>query len=176
MEDANDGLVFNWNIWAPPKANYLIWRALIGKIASKKGLIHRGISLADSLCPRCGLYDEDPDHIFVKCLWAKCIGWNILAWVRLNFIASNNLNDLLQLINRSPGDKVWKRVVYTVAIAMVWRIWIARNEKVFEDVFIPISKTVEQIKEDVFLWLCNRSKLKPPVWEKWKVFDILDMM
>ncbi|KAJ0441866.1 hypothetical protein HanIR_Chr16g0802681 [Helianthus annuus] len=61
-------------------------------------------------------------------------------------------------------------------MAAVWRIWKARNEKVFEDNFIPILRTVEEIKEDLFLWICNRSNLKKPSWENRRFFDILDML
>ncbi|XP_021986240.1 uncharacterized protein LOC110882558 [Helianthus annuus] len=180
-EACSDGVIgspaFGWNNWAPLKANYLLWRAMIGKIASKLGLICRGIPLGDSLCPRCGLIDEDPDHIFVNCLWAQCIWCNILVWVRVGFPDGiNSLKDLIFYIKNRPGGAMWKRIGYTIAIATVWKIWNARNVKVFKDSFIPISKTVDQIKEDAFRWISNRSKLKPPLWENWKAFDILALL
>ncbi|KAJ0946971.1 putative RNA-directed DNA polymerase [Helianthus annuus] len=167
---------FEWNSWATPKANFLLWRATLGRIASKSGLVRRGISLADSLCPRCGLHEEDPNHIFVNCLWAVCVWWNVLAWLRIPFVFCHSLNDLVSRIKHSPGDKVWKKLVYTVAISTVWRLWSARNEKAFNDVFIPVSKTVELIKEEAYLWICNRSKLKSLTWEKWKSFDVVDLL
>ncbi|XP_021979351.1 uncharacterized protein LOC110875461 [Helianthus annuus] len=166
MAEDNGSLVFAWNNWAPPKVNYLLWRALLDKIASKVGLIQRGIPLTDSVCPRCGLYDEDPDHIFVNCLWAQCVWWSILAWLRINFISRNKLDEFILGINQNLGDKNWNRIVYTIVMATVWRFWSARNEKVFKGIFIPIIKTVEHIKEDAFLWISNRSKLKKPKWEK----------
>ncbi|KAJ0623010.1 putative reverse transcriptase zinc-binding domain-containing protein [Helianthus annuus] len=168
---------FRWNSWATPKANVLLWRAINGKIASKVGLIHKGVHLADSICSRCGLSDEDPEHVFVKCLWSRCIWWNVLAWVRISFpINSNNLQDLIDYLSNCPGCKIWKKTIYAIVMATVWRIWIARNKKVFDDHFIPISRTVEQIKEDVFLWLCNRSKVKMPSWDNWRDFDIQGML
>ncbi|XP_022003558.1 uncharacterized protein LOC110901011 [Helianthus annuus] len=176
LQESNDGYVYGWNNWATPKANYLLWRALLGKITSKVGLIHRGINLGDSLCPRCGLHDECPNHIFANCLWANCVWWNILTWVRISFINCDNLKDLIIYITQSPGDKVWKKAVYMIAIGTVWRIWWPRNEKLFKDNFIRINRLVELIKEDAYLWISNRSKLKSIKWESRKVFDILEVM
>ncbi|MFS7956230.1 hypothetical protein Hanom_Chr07g00652121 [Helianthus anomalus] len=68
------------------------------------------------------------------------------------------------------------RIVSAVVIVTVWRIWSARNTKVFDDLFIPITKTVELIKEDSFLWVCNRAKNKNPVWDKWVLFDVIDLL
>ncbi|MFS7977409.1 hypothetical protein Hanom_Chr10g00903631 [Helianthus anomalus] len=86
------------------------------------------------------------------------------------------LADFLDYVNQSPGSRVWKRIVNLVCIATVWRIWNARNVKVFEDVFIPIMRTVDLIKEDSYLWICNRSKMKKPKWENWVKFDVVEMM
>ncbi|XP_022008369.1 uncharacterized protein LOC110907742 [Helianthus annuus] len=173
----SESFVYDWNPWATPKANYLLWRAMTGKIASKVGLHIRGIPLGDTCCSRCGCEEEDPDHIFVRCLWARCIWWNVLVWMRVPYPANiSNLKELIDFIKNQPGGKVWKRIVYLVALATVWSIWRARNEKVFEDRFIPILLSVEQAKEDAFLWVCNRTNLKKICWEKWKDFDLLDLL
>ncbi|XP_022013920.1 uncharacterized protein LOC110913395 [Helianthus annuus] len=150
----SDNLIFGWNSSAPPKVNYLCCRALIGKVASKVGLVRRGVPLADSLCPRCGIYDEDPDHIFVNCLWSRSIWSNVLVWMRISFpIDISNIGEFLSFIQIQPGDKKWKKVVHTVFLATIWRIWKARNEMVFEGRFIPTNRTVELVKEDAFFWI-----------------------
>ncbi|XP_022031634.1 uncharacterized protein LOC110932618 [Helianthus annuus] len=170
-------LVFNWNSWAPSKANYLLWRGMLGKVASRVGLSRRGVHLTDVSCPRCGLQDEDSDHIFVTCLWARSIWWNMLVWMRINFPADIiSLEEFVSYLHNQPGGKRWKKIVYTVTLATVWRIWKARNEKVFEDRFIPVQTSVELIKEDAFLWLGNRSKLQLTDWIKWKSFDISEVL
>ncbi|KAJ0682333.1 putative RNA-directed DNA polymerase [Helianthus annuus] len=174
--DNSDVLVFDWNNWASPKANYLFWRALLGKVASKVGLIRRGVAIGDALCPRCGIKEEDSDHLFVSCLWARCVWWNILSWLRIRYPSCTKLTELSDHIRRNPGDKVWKKLVYTIIMATVWTLWKARNVKVFEDSFIPINKLVDMIKEESFLWICNRSNLKKPSWSNWLNFDVVDLM
>ncbi|KAJ0744136.1 putative RNA-directed DNA polymerase [Helianthus annuus] len=176
LNDDGEASPFRWNNWAIPKANMLLWRACMGKVASKMGLIRRGIPVAESTCDRCGLQDEDPDHIFLNCLWARCVWWNILAWMRISFRECSNLKDFVDLILQNPGSGVWKKIVYTIVLATVWRLWSARNEKVFNNNFVAISKTVDLIKEDTFLWINTRSKLKASNWEDWKLFDVLKML
>ncbi|KAJ0576475.1 putative reverse transcriptase zinc-binding domain-containing protein [Helianthus annuus] len=178
---ANTGVIepvaYVWNSWTPPKVNFLLWRALLGKIASKMGLQHRGVLLSDVLCPRCGLCDEDLLHIFVNCLWSKSIWWSILTWLRVSFPFNiGSIDDLIGYIKSQPGDAKWKKMVYTIALATVWRIWLARNEKAFKDNSIPVSKSVDHIKEDAFIWIFNRSKLKSPSWGKWLDFDIAHIL
>ncbi|KAJ0816203.1 putative RNA-directed DNA polymerase [Helianthus annuus] len=180
-EAANLGAIepvaFRWNPWVPPKVNVLAWRAILGKIASKMGLHDRGIPISDTLCPRCGMYVEDPAHIFVKCLWAKSIWWSICTWMRVSFPADiDSLADLVAFFLSQPGDSKWKKTVYSIALVTVWRIWIARNSKAFEDIFIPVSKSVELIKEEAFIWIFNRSKLKALTWGKWLDFDLAELM
>ncbi|KAJ0599187.1 putative RNA-directed DNA polymerase [Helianthus annuus] len=167
---------FEWNNWAPPKANYLLWRATLGKIACRVGLMHRGIALQDVSCPRCGLANEDSDHIFINCLWAKSIWWNVLSWVRIQFpVHCDTIAEFMSYVNQVPGGKVWKKLIRTIVMASVWRIWSARNSKIFEDKFIPIMKTVELVKEDAFLWITNRSNLNP-TWSNWRSFDTVGLL
>ncbi|XP_035835675.1 uncharacterized protein LOC118483962 [Helianthus annuus] len=168
---------FIWNPWATPKANYLLWRALLGKVASKMGLVSRGVGLPDTLCPRCGISDEDPNHIFANCIWSRSLWWNVFVWLRLKPPPEfARLDNILEDLQNNPGCKKWKRIVYTVASATTWRIWLARNSKVFENTFIPVKKIMDQIKEDAYLWICNRANVRELSWEKWVSFDVADML
>ncbi|KAJ0441659.1 putative reverse transcriptase zinc-binding domain-containing protein [Helianthus annuus] len=167
--------IVRWNPWAPPKCNLLLWRALLGRVAAKDQLIARGFTSLNGCCDRCGFGWEDTNHIFVNCLLAKSIWWEIFVWIRIPYPANiNNLKDLIEVFHNSPGSKIWKRLVFTVACATVWRIWHARNVKVFESTNINYRITVSQIKEDAFFWIRHRSKVSAPSWDKWLDFDVLD--
>ncbi|XP_021986295.1 uncharacterized protein LOC110882626 [Helianthus annuus] len=176
LADAANDPKYEWNRWAPPKGSFLLWRTLLGRIAARECLDRRGVVLSDISRPRCGLEVESPDHIFIKCLWPKSIWWNVLTWVRIRFPNDcGSLSDFMNYVKECPGGRIWKCLVNTIVIATVWRIWSARNTKVFDGCFIPIMKTVELIKEDSFLWISYRSRCKKPKWENWVSFDVVDI-
>ncbi|MFS8020082.1 putative reverse transcriptase zinc-binding domain-containing protein [Helianthus anomalus] len=169
--------IYGWNSWAPPKFNYLLWRAIFSKVASRVGLARRGVPIPDCSCPRCGLNAESPDHLFFNCLWSRSVWWNLLTWMRISFpIEISKFGDLIGFIQNKPGSAKWKRVVYTVALATCWRIWKGRNDMVFEGRFVLVSNIVEQVKEDVLLWVSNWSTVPKPSWEEWRSFDISVML
>ncbi|XP_021979962.1 uncharacterized protein LOC110876090 [Helianthus annuus] len=173
----SDEMEFKWNSWATAKSNFLLRRALFGKVASKVELGRRGVPLHDVTCDRCGLKAETSDHVFAECLFAKSIWWNVCAWLKVSFPHDCSMfRDLIKHLLDCPGDAKWRRLVLTVVMATVWRLWHARNTKTFEGTFIPVVKTVDLIKEDAFIWLKQRSNLLPLPWEKWLLFDVANIL
>ncbi|KAJ0590084.1 hypothetical protein HanRHA438_Chr04g0189501 [Helianthus annuus] len=123
------------------------------------------------------LYSMTPSRIMYTCIWAKSIWWNVFVWLRLNPpYQFDSLKNMLNELGSNPGSKIWRRLIYTVAAATTWRIWYARNAKAFEDTFIPVNNLLDLIKEDVFLWVCNRAKISSPIWENWINFDVGDIV
>ncbi|KAJ0548185.1 putative RNA-directed DNA polymerase [Helianthus annuus] len=172
-DSAAGNMLICWNSWAPPKCNLLTWRAMMGKVAAKTELVARGIPVPGLLCDRCGIGEEDPDHVFVKCLMAQDVWWQIFVWIRIPFpLTADKLIDVFKAIQQSTGSKKWKRLVLLVATATVWSLWHARNIKTFESKFLHPRSIVESIKEDTYLWVCQRSRLKAPPWEKWIDFNV----
>ncbi|XP_021995475.1 uncharacterized protein LOC110892627 [Helianthus annuus] len=168
---------FQWNSWAPIKCNYLLWRAISGKVAAKLSLLHRGINLDNLCCDRCGYGLEDPDHIFAGCIWARSVWWQVAVWMRIPPpIDATSLKEAVKLMTSNTGSAKWKKIVYTVVLASVWRIWRVRNLMVFEGVFVPIRRIVDLIKEDAFLWISHRSKLPNPDWDNWLEFNVVNLL
>ncbi|XP_021975449.1 uncharacterized protein LOC110870573 [Helianthus annuus] len=168
---------FCWNSWAPVKANYLLWRALKGKVADKISLEKRGISLQSIMCDRCGYGIEDTNHGFVNCIWARSVWWQVAVWMRIPPpINLGSLKEVVDVLTGNIGSARWRRIVHTVIVATVWRIWNARNLKVFEGRFVSTRRTVDLVKEDVYLWIAYRTKLPKLEWDKWVDFNVLDIL
>ncbi|XP_021991211.1 uncharacterized protein LOC110887966 [Helianthus annuus] len=136
-----------WNSWATPKSNYLLWRALLGKVASKVGLQKRGF-------------------------W-----WNVFIWIKVPLPQDmSKLGNIFTVLHNSPGCRRWKKLVMMIATATVWKIWHARNTKTFDGIFIPIRKMVDQLKEETYLWICHRAKIQVPKWEDWLDFNVTNAL
>ncbi|KAJ0616096.1 putative RNA-directed DNA polymerase [Helianthus annuus] len=169
----SDGGTFVWNNWAPPKVNYLGWRAELGRVADKVSLRKKGIFVSDVNCNRCGLAEESCNHIFARCIWARSVWWNVFRWLKIPVHCdANDVAEILKHVQTQVGSKKWKKVVHLVALGSIWRIWLARNDKEFNGKMIPVHRLVETIKEETFGWVKNRVKGATIDWKGWVDFDI----
>lgn len=64
-------------------ANFSVFLIIIhDSLPTKKKLIHKGMMI-DPFCPRCGNADEDLNHVFKECIWAKKVWFQSPLGVRL---------------------------------------------------------------------------------------------
>ncbi|KAJ0589978.1 putative reverse transcriptase zinc-binding domain-containing protein [Helianthus annuus] len=175
--EANDMEWKFWNRWAPPKVNLFVWRAAKNKIPVKMELFRRGINIEDMRCSRCGRDEETIDHLLVDCVMAQATWWNVKNWLKLpNNEELKSCEKMLQYIQDQIGSKEWKQVIMAIFMIAMWQIWKSRNEVVFNGRNGSVTRTVDEIKELSFLWIKERSKLKGLEWERWKDFNIRDII
>lgn len=168
---------FPWSSPAPFKQKLLLWRVLMGRVASKVGLCNRGLQMSSSDCDRCNYCVEDVDHLFAGCIFARCIWWNSLVWMKIPWPQDDlSIAGFVSKIRDCPGSNKWKKLVFLVVVATVWRIWDARNKSVFDGHFVPVRVSVDLIKEDSFLWITHRNGSANITWENWKNFDVLGLL
>ncbi|KAD4179857.1 hypothetical protein E3N88_28448 [Mikania micrantha] len=65
---------------------------------------------------------------------------------------------LLDHAEKQDGNSKKKKMINMIFLATIWRIWQARNEKVFSRKNTGGLKILEDVKELSYLWLHNRSK------------------
>ncbi|KAM0043799.1 hypothetical protein Hdeb2414_s0010g00345591 [Helianthus debilis subsp. tardiflorus] len=70
------------------------------------------------------------------------------------------------------GDVKVKKVLRTVLCHFFWRIWFARNDKIFKGKATTTRSIVKGIKQDVFLWLSTRINVSRDVWRNWCRFPL----
>jgi len=64
---------------APPKVEFFMWLALLGKLNTRQRLYDRGILQEDqSTCTFCTLQPESLDHVLMSCSYSQQI-WRLLA-------------------------------------------------------------------------------------------------
>ncbi|MFS7977434.1 putative reverse transcriptase zinc-binding domain-containing protein [Helianthus anomalus] len=175
--EPNDVPWKHWNKWVPPKVNLFIWRAIKGRIAVKVELVKRGVQLENQICSRCNKEEESVNHLLLSCLKSRAVWWNVLIWLKLPVQMNyNSCEDLFDKIEELNGSKVWKNLIKAIFMITFWHIWKFRNDKEFNKKEGLISELVEGIKELSYLWIKERARLKNLVWERWKEFNVRDII
>jgi hypothetical protein len=173
----SDAGSFSWNRCAPPKANLFLWRASQNAVATRAALARRGAPIQDISCCRCQSAVEDNKHLLLGCIWAKAIWWHILRWLRIPpSHIPDDVSDLGSFHKGLIGSKKWKQLVQVVVFATCWKLWLARNEKLFKGSSPSVMSLVKSIKFESIWWVCNRSKIGPVSWDNWSAFDIANIV
>ncbi|KAJ0491717.1 hypothetical protein HanIR_Chr12g0566871 [Helianthus annuus] len=60
---------------------------------------------------------------------------------------AESIMDILEFGQAQIGSQRWRKVVHMVIVASLWRLWLARSDKEFNDVMVPVTRNVEFIKE-----------------------------
>ncbi|XP_022014824.1 uncharacterized protein LOC110914332 [Helianthus annuus] len=145
-----------WNKWVPPKVNLFVWRDAKNRIPAKYELVRRGVALENETCSRCGAEEESVEHLLFKCVIARATWWDIMVWLKL--MDQQELTTVKILFDEWKHSKVrW-------------------NSREFNDCNLSVSNTVEEIKEISFMWIKERAKIEDLVWERWKDFNVRDVI
>ncbi|RYQ89399.1 uncharacterized protein LOC107615205 [Arachis ipaensis] len=120
-----------WELQFPPKVKVFLWKALHGGLPVRNRL-HSRLQTIEDICPMCHELGESVNHCIFDCKHAKKIGRKTEFE---NFVTFNSSEDfwrrwikLIEALRRRPNWKI--NSAFTAILA--WRIWLARNLKIFE--------------------------------------------
>ncbi|XVF45785.1 hypothetical protein PTKIN_Ptkin02bG0234500 [Pterospermum kingtungense] len=124
-----------------------MWQLLKGRVAVKENLVVRNLLSVDNAnCVFCRAAIESISHLFFVCpiswkIWSHwCWRWGI-QWVSSNEPWAC-FEQWLELMPRKQCDKVW-RLSFG---AILWSIWLTRNEHIFQNKDIIFEQLVDVIK------------------------------
>ncbi|XP_076909897.1 uncharacterized protein LOC143567303 [Bidens hawaiensis] len=159
--------VVRWSRWAPIKCNIFAWRAVLNRLPTSEMLIKRNINVESTLCLLCGSGEDTIDHILSGCLVSSLVWQQISVWCRIPQIFAFSSKDIMEIHSSMDLGKREKEILHGIIIIGSWRIWKARNLKLFEEIEVKIEDIMRDIKALGFLWLKNRSKIGDLVWDNW---------
>jgi hypothetical protein len=132
-----------WSSKVPKKIKVFGWLLHLDRINTRANLLHKHI-ITSQECPRCQAPVEDRSHLFFSCPASAAI-WRRLA------IAPNahTFSDIWSTpLPRHLPSSIWN----SAALTILWKIWDARNAKVFRVVDQPLELTLRNIVSDFTLW------------------------
>ena len=135
-----------WNIKSSPKTKFFLWKLMRGAVPLGKNLKARHIN-DSAMCTFCAL-EESSLHLFFQCPFAKQI-WNVAPFK--NTLSVDHISSL------RAGIKASKLLICLPPSGLaagpllpwiVWAIWVARNQKIFNN---KISSPMETLTHAISL-------------------------
>ena len=103
-------------------------------------------------CTLCEEAEEDMDHLFFSCRWAKDYWQAIKQWWPTTIVTSSTSSFIHSILNLK-GPKRQKTIAYAIYAAGIYQIWRARNEKIFAQhqlsVQLQFKHTRNHIKQSI---------------------------
>eukprot|EP00253_Pinus_taeda_P022073 PITA_22073 len=126
-----------WNSEAIPKVKFFNWLLLKGKVLTAENLKKRGIN-GPSRCPNCCSAEESIQHLFLDCPFAKQCWISLSSLGNITWQPHQSIPETIHAWRRnSPwkknGSKIVKRIWAILPLNLLWKIWLVRNKKIFQN-------------------------------------------
>lgn len=133
-----------WKCTAPCKVLSFSWLLLWDRLPTRQNLRKRNV-IADpqgSLCVCCSLEEESSNHLFFNCSLSSRL------WYSLPQDAVSHFKAHRGLVRKKKARKVWQVFCY----AVVWSIWLMRNNFIFNNVSPDCLEILHMIKTRSWVW------------------------
>ncbi|GKU87124.1 hypothetical protein SLEP1_g1573 [Rubroshorea leprosula] len=148
-----------WNPIIPSKISAFNWQLLQDRIPTKSNLQKRGITieLDDGICALCEEEVEDSNHLFPRCKVAKWLWKACGKWWGTSVNLENDCWKTFEQFGAWAKEKRVKEGWDCIWNVVVWTIWLARNQKIFQETDISKStnSALQQLrvpdKEETYL-------------------------
>lgn len=132
-----------WDSRVPKKVMIFGWLFYLDRPNTRKNL-HKKQILSYESCPRCDHAVDDRNHLFFTCPAARRV-WSTIG-IRPRF------NPTAEFFNTPPPHMLPSSVRLFMLLLILWKIWDARNKKVFQSLEIDANSTVKAILDDLVVW------------------------
>ncbi|KAJ0434371.1 putative reverse transcriptase zinc-binding domain-containing protein [Helianthus annuus] len=170
--DSDNGcFTFSWCKWIPNKCNVFWWRVSRDRIPTACALRRRNVNIGDGLCVFCGEVEETVEHLFTACRLMAGVWNSISNWCNIAGLFVFCIRDILQVVDYLQISEVKKEAVFGILILTCWRVWKARNDKIFSNIDTDVVKIVADVKSLGYLWYNSRRKERSVDWKSWCNFS-----
>jgi hypothetical protein len=153
-------LGFLWKSFAPSKITVFSWQLLLQRLPTKVNLAKRGVvdGEVDLLCALCPMELEKESHLFGDCAFASTLWRKVYNWCGWTDLVPRDLRIIFGKFNvgRSNGKRL--KGLLAVWHAVVWYIWKARNDLIFNDKVPVLEDVFQGIILHSWKWLCAKKK------------------
>jgi len=155
MEVEVDSVVCSvWMKVVPPKVEFFMWLTLLGKLNTKEKLYQKGIlSLEQTSCTFCSAHLESLDHVLLQCSFSWNVWRSIAEYLGQRVVLQATFKQFYsECLSIKWRSKNQKRLWIATIFAVPWRLWMVRNEKIFQQKDLNLDELCHSIKWKVAEW------------------------
>jgi len=143
-----------WMHLAPPKVEFFMWLALLGKLNTKEKLCKRGILPANQdLCVFCSAQPENLDHVLLNCPFSWKVWITIAKEMGKELTVHPSFKEFYETwIATQWRSKRVKKMWISIIFAGAWRLWMTRNDIIFNQKELNFEEICHSIKWQVSAW------------------------
>jgi hypothetical protein len=137
-----------WESPAPSKVIAFSWQLFYNRLPTKDNLLRRGVIQFDAgvNCVWCDRFPESMSHLFLHCTLAHKVWCEIFYWLGVVLIMPSNIMSLFDCFCHSARNKRTRKALRFIWHTVVWCLWRARNDVIFNDIKKNVPELVEEIK------------------------------
>ncbi|XP_058747131.1 uncharacterized protein LOC131620130 [Vicia villosa] len=144
-----------WKVEAPAKVKAFGWRCFLNKLPTKDSLLRKGIlnSSSNLECAFCGDCHESLLHSFLSCRNSVIVWREMSDWVGMNYQSFTNFKEGFchwSSFCRKKKVKKGKEGIFWLAI--IWSLWLRRNDIVFNNASWNSRDVVWSVKALMWRW------------------------
>jgi len=155
MEIEIDSVVSTvWMKLAPPKVEFFMWLALLGRLNTRQRFHDRGILQAEqSTCTFCALQPESIDHVLLSCTYSQQIWRSFASEMGQSLIFPASFKQHYESwMGLSWKNGLRKKLWASTFFAVAWTIWLTRNEILFQNQIFNHMAICQSIKRKIAFW------------------------
>jgi hypothetical protein len=158
-----------WESPAPSKVIAFSWQLIYDRLPTKDNLFSRGVLLqaSDTNCVWCGQNTESSKHLFLHCYKAIRVWYEVCKWLGVLIIMPPDIMTLLDCFCGVARNKKAKKGFLLVWHTVIWSIWRARNDVIFNGISKEPLELVEEIKVLSWKWSVDCLKITPCLFYEW---------
>ncbi|XP_058733750.1 uncharacterized protein LOC131605409 [Vicia villosa] len=144
-----------WRVDVPLKIRAFGWKCFVNRIPSKVLLLKRGILSSNSniACVFCGSYPESSVHLLLDCCEAELVWKEIAIWLGTNNCKANDFKESFSSwYNSCRKLNIKKGKAGGIWLAIIWSLWLCRNEIIFKDGAWNVRDVVWGCKALLWRW------------------------
>jgi hypothetical protein len=159
---------FIWKSGVPSKVSALAWQLLLDRIPTRENLRRRGIiTTGNSRCPLCNEVEESACHLFLHCRYTTGFWYAIYRWFGVCVMLLPSLPVSYAMLVGCGSNKKRRKGLLIVWLAMIWSVWKARNNKVFNNVVFEPSVVVDLVHRLSWQWFVHNTAKVPCLLYEW---------